>query len=107
MVLTKCKHKKEAHKRWKQQQVTHVEYRDTVGVCGEGVSKAKAHLESNLVRVVKGFYRSMSSKRETGPAAEGDRGSSYWCPMEGQEHKWKYRKFHLNVRNTFFYSTSV
>lgn len=90
MVLTKPKHKKEAHKRWKQQQVTHVEYRDTVGVCGEGVRKAKAHLELNLVRDVKdnkkGFYRSISSKRETGPAAEGDRGSSYCCPMEGQEH---------------------
>lgn len=44
-LLKKVKHRKEAHKMWKQGQVTHEKYRDTVGVCRDGVRKAKDHLE--------------------------------------------------------------
>jgi len=34
--------------------------------------------------------------RRTGPS------SFQWCPMTGQGHKLRYRKFHLNMRKNFF-----
>lgn len=47
-LLKKVKLKKETHKMWKQGQVTHEKYRDTVGVCRDGVRKAKAHPEWSM-----------------------------------------------------------
>lgn len=44
-LLKKVKLEKETHKMWKQGQVTHEKYRDTVGVCRDGVRKDKGHLE--------------------------------------------------------------
>jgi len=67
--MTKLKHKKEAYKKWKRDQVIQEEYRDTVRACTCGVREAKAHLQLNMLRDMKGkkegFYRSISSKRKT------------------------------------------
>lgn len=66
--MTKFKYKKEARKRWKQRQMTWEEDRQSVPVYRDGVRKARAHLELNLVTDVKGnrkdFYRYASSKRQ-------------------------------------------
>lgn len=40
-LLTKLKHKKEAYEMWKQDQVTHEEYRDSASVCEVGVKKSQ------------------------------------------------------------------
>ena len=76
-LLTKLGHKKEVYKSWKQGQVTQEEYRDTVQLCRDGVRKAKAHLELNLARDVKGnkkgFYISIKRKtrENVGPLLNG------------------------------------
>jgi len=77
-ILTEFRHAKKVYKRQMQRQVTEEEYRDTVQLCRDGVRKARADLEINLVRNVKdnkkGFYKYIKSKREMrgkyGPAPE-------------------------------------
>lgn len=68
-LLTKLGHKKKVYTSWKQGQVTQEEYRDTVQLCRDGAKKAKAHLELNLARDVKGnkkgFYKYISHNRKT------------------------------------------
>jgi len=68
-LLTEVRHKKGVYKSWKRGQVTQEEYRDNVQLCRDGVRKAKAHLEMNLVKDVrgngKGFYQYISNKRKT------------------------------------------
>ena len=55
---------------WKKVQTMWEEYRDTVRVCRDVRTKAKAHLELNLARDVnddkKGFFKYNSRKRKTG-----------------------------------------
>lgn len=59
--LAKLKHKKEAYRGWKQGQLTWEEYRDTVRAARDGGRKAKAQMELNLARNLKGnknsFYK--------------------------------------------------
>ena len=54
---------------WKKGLATWEEYRNVVRVCRDAMRKAKAHLEFNLARHVKGnkkgFFKSISSKRNT------------------------------------------
>ncbi|GAB0182313.1 mitochondrial enolase superfamily member 1 [Grus japonensis] len=68
-LLDKLKHKKEAYRGWKQGQVAWEEYRETVQAARDQVRKAKALIEFNLARDVKGkkksFYRYVSDKRKT------------------------------------------
>ncbi|KFO15066.1 hypothetical protein N312_07407, partial [Balearica regulorum gibbericeps] len=67
-LLGKLKHKKEAYRGWKQGQVAWEEYRGIVIVARDQVRKAKALLELNLVRDIKGnknFHRYISDKRRT------------------------------------------
>ncbi|GAB0181734.1 mitochondrial enolase superfamily member 1 [Grus japonensis] len=68
-LLGKVKHKKEAYSGWKQGQVAWQEYRETVRAAREQVRKAKALIELNLSRDIKGnkksFYRYVSDKRKT------------------------------------------
>ncbi|KAK4811175.1 hypothetical protein QYF61_019806 [Mycteria americana] len=68
-LLAKLRNKKEAYRGWKQGRVTREEYRNTVQTCRDEVRKAKAQLELNLARDVKGnkkgFYKYISSKRNT------------------------------------------
>ncbi|GAB0175620.1 mitochondrial enolase superfamily member 1 [Grus japonensis] len=80
-LLTKLRHKQEAHRRWKQGQRDQEEYRYTVQVLRDGVGKTKDHLEVNLTRDMKNkmmcFYRYISSERkerENVPVAEWGRG---------------------------------
>ena len=65
-LLSKLEHKKEAYKKWKKSNVIQEEYKDTVRACS--VRKAKALLEYNLVRDMKGnkktLCRHISSKRK-------------------------------------------
>ncbi|GAB0208055.1 hypothetical protein GRJ2_003271200 [Grus japonensis] len=60
-LLGKVKPKKEAYRGWKQGQVAWEEYRETVRAARDQVRKAKALIELNLARDVKGnkksFYR--------------------------------------------------
>ncbi|GAB0176249.1 mitochondrial enolase superfamily member 1 [Grus japonensis] len=67
-LLDKVKHKKEAYREWKQGQVAWEEYRETVRAARDQVRKAKALMELNLARDVKGnkksFYRYISDKRK-------------------------------------------
>ncbi|KFQ80133.1 hypothetical protein N335_04342, partial [Phaethon lepturus] len=67
-LMVKLKGKKEMHRQWKQGQVSREDYRDTAQLCRDGVRKAKAWLEVNLVRDAKnnklGFYRYVSQKRK-------------------------------------------
>ena len=80
-LLDKLKHKKEAYRGWKKRQVTWEEYREIVQTARDQVREAKALIELNLARVVKGnmkrFYRYISDKRKTqgkhGPSPEGNR----------------------------------
>ncbi|KFV15714.1 hypothetical protein N339_02762, partial [Pterocles gutturalis] len=64
----KLKRKKKMHKKWKQGQVSWEEYRDIAQLCRDGVRKAKAQLELNLVKDAKnnkkGFYRYVNQKRK-------------------------------------------
>ncbi|GAB0175757.1 mitochondrial enolase superfamily member 1 [Grus japonensis] len=68
-LLGKLKHKKEAYRGWKQGQVAWEEYREPVRAARDQVRKAKALIELNLARDVKGnkksFYRYVSDKRKT------------------------------------------
>lgn len=66
-LLTKLRHKKE-HQRWKQEQVTQEEYSNTVQAHRDSIRMAKAHLDSYLVRNVrgkKGYHKYISTKRKT------------------------------------------
>ncbi|GAB0190944.1 hypothetical protein GRJ2_001559700 [Grus japonensis] len=68
-LLDKLKTKKEGHKGWKQGQVSWEEYREIVQAARDQVRKAKALIELNLARDIKGnkksFYRYISDKRKT------------------------------------------
>ncbi|KAK4807184.1 hypothetical protein QYF61_024304 [Mycteria americana] len=68
-LLAKLKHKKEAYRGWKQGQVAWEEYREIVQAARDQVRKAKAQMELNLARDVKGnkksFYRYVGDKRKT------------------------------------------
>ena len=53
---------------WKEGQTTWEEYRKVVRVCRDATRKAKVHLQSKLARDAKdkkGFFRHISSKRNT------------------------------------------
>ncbi|KAK4816298.1 LOW QUALITY PROTEIN: hypothetical protein QYF61_014596 [Mycteria americana] len=63
-LLTKLRYEQEVYDKWKQGQVTQEEYRDTVQSCRDEIMKAKAHLELNLVRNVKGNKKSFYSTLE-------------------------------------------
>ncbi|GAB0204977.1 mitochondrial enolase superfamily member 1 [Grus japonensis] len=67
-LLGIVKHKTEAYRGWKQGQVVWEEYRETVQAARDQVRKAKALIELNLARDVKGnkksFYRYVSDKRK-------------------------------------------
>ncbi|GAB0204697.1 mitochondrial enolase superfamily member 1 [Grus japonensis] len=67
LLLGKVKHKKEAYRGWKQEQVAWEEYRETVPAAREQVRKAKALIEISLARDIKdnkkSFYRYVSDKR--------------------------------------------
>ncbi|KFQ85446.1 hypothetical protein N337_12339, partial [Phoenicopterus ruber ruber] len=68
-LLDKLKHKKEAYRGWKQGQVAWQEYREIVRAARDQDRKAKALIELNLARDIKGnqksFYRYVSDKRKT------------------------------------------
>ncbi|GAB0188244.1 mitochondrial enolase superfamily member 1 [Grus japonensis] len=68
-LLGRLKHKKEAYRGWKQGQVAWEEYREIVQAARDQVRKAKALIEFNLARDVKGnkksFYRYISDERKT------------------------------------------
>ncbi|KGL87978.1 hypothetical protein N301_00234, partial [Charadrius vociferus] len=68
-LLEKLKQKKEAYRGWKQGQVAWEEYREIVQAAMDQVRKAKAQIELNLARDVKGykksFYVYISDKRKT------------------------------------------
>ncbi|KFW68190.1 hypothetical protein AS28_13777, partial [Pygoscelis adeliae] len=68
-LLDKLKHKKEAYRGWKQGQVAWEEYREIVPAARAQVRKAKALIELNLARDIKGnkkrFYRYAGDKRKT------------------------------------------
>lgn len=53
-LLAKLKTKKEVYRSWKQGQETWGEFRGTLQAYRDTVRKAKAHLEFNLVSVLKG-----------------------------------------------------
>lgn len=53
-ILIKLNHKKDTHRKWKQGQMSWEDYRDTVQRCRAGLRKAKAHLDVNLARDLKG-----------------------------------------------------
>ena len=69
-LLTELRrHKNEFYKRWKKGQVTQEECRVAVWSCRDRLRTAKVDLELNLGRGLKsnkGFYKYLSSKRETG-----------------------------------------
>ncbi|GAB0188342.1 hypothetical protein GRJ2_001299500 [Grus japonensis] len=68
-LLDKLKHKKEAYSEWKKGQVAWEEYREIVQAGRNQVMEAKALIELNLARDIKGnkksFYRDISDKRKT------------------------------------------
>ncbi|KFW00854.1 hypothetical protein N327_12339, partial [Fulmarus glacialis] len=67
-LLDKLKHRKEAYKGWKQGQVAWDEYREIVRAASDQVRKAKALIELNLARDIKGnkksVYRYLGDKRK-------------------------------------------
>ena len=67
-LLVKLREKYRLYQLWKQGRVTWGEYRDAVWTCREGIRKAKAQMELNLVKDVKnkkkGFYRYVGQKRQ-------------------------------------------
>ncbi|KFV19911.1 hypothetical protein N340_04997, partial [Tauraco erythrolophus] len=67
--LNKVKHKKEAYREWKKGQVAWEEYRAVVRTTRDQVRKAKALIELNLARDIKGnkknFYRYVSDKKRS------------------------------------------
>ncbi|GAB0180313.1 hypothetical protein GRJ2_000496600 [Grus japonensis] len=68
--LDKLRHKQEAYRGWKQGRGAWEEYREIVRAARDQVRKAKALIELNLARDIKGnkksFYRYISDKRKTG-----------------------------------------
>ncbi|KFV98219.1 hypothetical protein N327_09172, partial [Fulmarus glacialis] len=68
-LLDALKHEKEAYRGWKQGQVAWEEYREIVQAARDQIRKAKALIELNLARDVKGnkksFYRYVGDKRKT------------------------------------------
>ncbi|KFW07543.1 hypothetical protein N327_05512, partial [Fulmarus glacialis] len=68
-LLDTLKHRKEAYRGWKQGQVAWEEYREIVRAARDQVRKAKALIELNLARDIKGnkksFYRYVRDKRKT------------------------------------------
>ncbi|KGL78095.1 hypothetical protein N309_02912, partial [Tinamus guttatus] len=68
-LLGKLNKKKSTYIMWKKGQATWEEYRNIVRECRDAMRKAKARLELELVRDVrgnrKGFYKYISSKRKT------------------------------------------
>ncbi|KAK4822674.1 hypothetical protein QYF61_019041 [Mycteria americana] len=67
-LLDKLKHKKEAYRGWKQGQVAWKKYREIVGAARNQVRKAKALIELNMARDVKGnkksFHRYVGDERK-------------------------------------------
>ncbi|KFR00948.1 hypothetical protein Y956_13862, partial [Nipponia nippon] len=67
-LWVKLKGKKRLHRQWKKGLVSWEEYRDAAWLCKDGISKAKAWLELNLVRDAKnnkkGFYRYINQKKK-------------------------------------------
>ena len=67
-LLAKRKHKKEACRGWKPGQVMWEEYRDITQACRNEVKKAKAQMELNEARNVKGnkkgFCKQTGDKRK-------------------------------------------
>ena len=53
-LQTELRHKPEVNKKWKQGQMIQGDYRVVVWLCRNGVRKAKAGMELNLGRDVKG-----------------------------------------------------
>ncbi|KFW07334.1 hypothetical protein N327_01759, partial [Fulmarus glacialis] len=68
-LLDKLKHKKEAYRGWKQGQVALEEYREIIRAARDQVREAKALIELNQARDIKGnkksFYRYVGDKRKT------------------------------------------
>ena len=67
VLLVKLGEKKGRYRQCKQGHVTSEEYRDAVQTCRDGIRKAKAQMELNLVRDVKnkkGFYKYTGQKRQ-------------------------------------------
>ena len=68
-LLDKLKHKKETYRGWKQGQVAWEKYREIVQEARDEVRKAKALIELNLARDLKGnkksFHRYAGDKRKT------------------------------------------
>ncbi|KFV07940.1 hypothetical protein N340_12902, partial [Tauraco erythrolophus] len=68
-LLDQLGHKKKAYRGWKQGQVACEEYRAIVWPTGDQVRKAKALVELNLARDIKGnkknFYRYVSDKKKS------------------------------------------
>ncbi|KFV02308.1 hypothetical protein N340_11981, partial [Tauraco erythrolophus] len=68
-LLDQLKHKKKAYMGWKQGQVAWEEYREIVRVTRDQIRKAKALIELNLARDIKGnkkgFYRYVSDKKRS------------------------------------------
>ncbi|KFV02613.1 hypothetical protein N340_00830, partial [Tauraco erythrolophus] len=68
-LLDQLRHKKKAYRGWKQGQVAWEEYRAIVRATRDQVRKAKALIELNLARDIKGnkksFYRYVSDKKRS------------------------------------------
>ncbi|KFV01565.1 hypothetical protein N340_02895, partial [Tauraco erythrolophus] len=68
-LLDQLGHKKKAYRGWKQGQVAWEEYKEIVQATRDQVRKAKALIELNLARDIKGkkknFYRYVSDKKTT------------------------------------------
>ncbi|KFV08322.1 hypothetical protein N340_11415, partial [Tauraco erythrolophus] len=69
LLLDQLRHKKKAYRGWKQGQVAWEEYRAIVRATRDQVRKAKALIELNLARDIKGnkknFYRYVSDKKRS------------------------------------------
>ena len=67
-LLDKVKHKKKAYREWKQGQVTCQEHRKIVQAASQQVRKAKALIELNLDRDIRGnkksFYKYVSDETQ-------------------------------------------
>lgn len=67
-LLANLKRKKEIYGMWKKGQAMWENYRNVVRVCRDMTRKAKAHLELNLAKDIKGkkksLYKYISSKRK-------------------------------------------
>lgn len=67
LLLARVRDKKEKYKQWNQEWLAWEEYRSAVGMCRDGLSKAKVQMELNLTRNVKsnkkGFFRYVVQKR--------------------------------------------